>query len=155
MKINMLIGVLMLSLLTACAEPKPTLTPLQLQSMQTRQFSSSVDRTFASTVSVFQDLGYSITSADKASGLISAESAATSDAASKFWLGIASVEQTRATAFIERIGKKTQVRLNFVAKTETSSGWGQKDRQDNAIIEATIYQNAFERIENAIFVRSN
>ena len=72
MKINMLIGILILGLLTACAEPKPTLTPLQLQSMQTRQFSSSVDRTFASTVSVFQDLGYSITSADKASGLISA-----------------------------------------------------------------------------------
>ena len=157
MKLNMLIGVLVFGLLTACAEPKPkpTLTPLQLQSMQTRQFSSSVNRTFASTVSVFQDLGYSITSADKASGLISAESAANSDAAKKFWLGIASVEQTRATAFIERIGKKTQVRLNFVAKTETSSGWGQKDRQDNAIIDASIYQNAFERIENAIFIRSN
>ncbi|MDB3912686.1 hypothetical protein N9381_13105 [Paracoccaceae bacterium] len=74
MKLNMLIGVLVFGLLTACAEPKPkpTLTPLQLQSMQTRQFSSSVNRTFASTVSVFQDLGYSITSADKASGLISA-----------------------------------------------------------------------------------
>ena len=63
--------------------------------------------------------------------------------------------QTRATAYIERIKSKTVVRLNFVTKQETSSGWGQTNRSDKPILDVTIYQNAFERIENAIFIRRN
>jgi hypothetical protein len=44
-------------------------------------------------------------------------------------------------------------RLNFVQKSKTSSGWGQTNNQDIPITDVTIYQNAFERIENAIFLR--
>jgi hypothetical protein len=61
--------------------------------------------------------------------------------------------QTAATAFIEKLKGKTSVRLNFVQKSKTSSGWGQTNNQDIPITDVTIYQNAFERIENAIFLR--
>jgi hypothetical protein len=40
-----------------------------------------------------------------------------------------------------------------VQKSKTSSGWGQTNNQDIPITDVTIYQNAFERIENAIFLR--
>ena len=73
----------------------------------------------------------------------------------KFWLGITKVSQTKANAFIEQIGSETKVRINFVV-TKKESGWyGQDDREDEKILSPQPYQNAFEKIENAIFVRSN
>lgn len=141
--------------LTGCATiPTPTLTPLEIQSLQTREYEHSKDVVFPSVISVFQDIGYTIKSADKDTGLITAESAAKSDAASKFWLGVSIVSQTSATAFIEEIGKITKVRLSFVTSNKKSYGYGQSDRQDTPILNADIYKNAFERVENAIFVRS-
>ena len=87
-------------------------------------------------------------------GLISAEGSSDSDFASKFWLGISKVSQTKATAFIEQIGDKTKARSNFVEVQQTSSLYGQSDRQDTPLLNAQLYQNAFEKIENAIFLRS-
>lgn len=132
----------------------PTLTPLEIQSLQTREYEHGKNIVFPSVLSVFQDLGYIVKSADKDTGLITAESAAKSDAASKFWLGISNVSQTSATAFIEEIGKITRVRLNFVTSSKKSYGYGQSDRQDMPILNAEVYKNAFERVESAIFVRS-
>ena len=130
----------------------PQLTPLQIQSLQTRDFSSTKNIVFPSVISVFQDLGYTIKNADKDTGIIMAESAAKSDSTSRFF-GVTSVSQTAATAFVEEIGKITKVRLNFVTVNNISYGYGQTDREDTPILEAATYQNAFERIENAIFVR--
>lgn len=142
--------------LAGCATTTaPTLTPIEIQSIQTREYENDKAIVFTSVISVFQDLGYTIKSADKDTGFITAESATTSDTASKIWLGISSVSQTSATAFIERIGKITKVRLNFVTSNETSSSYGQTDRADTPILDAKVYQNAFDRIENAIFVRSS
>lgn len=142
-------------LFAGCATTKaPTLTPLEIQSLQTREYERGTDVVFPSVISVFQDLGYIIKSADKETGLITAEGTAKSDQASKFWLGVAKVSQTSATAFIEDIGKMTKVRLNFVVSKKTSSSWGRSDREDTPILDASVYNNAFERIENAIFVRS-
>lgn len=132
----------------------PELTPLQIQSLQTREYEQSKDIVFPSVISVFQDLGYTIKNADKETGLISAESTAKSDASYRILLGVSKVTQTSATAFIERIGKVTKVRLNFVTSDQRSYAQGQSDREDTAILDAQIYQNAFERIESAIFIRS-
>lgn len=134
--------------------PKPSMTPLEIQSLQAREFETTKDIVFPSVISVFQDIGYTITNADIQTGLISAESSSNSDFATKFWLGVTKVEQTKATAFVEQIGNKTKARLNFVEVAQTSSGWGQTDRQDTPILDAKIYQNAFEKIESAIFVRT-
>jgi len=148
-----LIGLILV--VAGCVSTKaPTLTPLEIQSLQTREYEHEKDIVFPSVLSVFQDLGYIVKSADKDTGLITAESAAQSDAASKFWLGVSNVSQTSATAFIEKIGKITRVRLNFVTSSKKSYGYGQSDRQDTPILNVEVYKNAFERVESAIFVRS-
>ncbi|MFO7818272.1 MAG: hypothetical protein R6V39_11430 [Desulfovibrionales bacterium] len=147
---------LMAILLTGCAQTaqQPSMTPLEIQSLQTRSYENSKDVVFPSTMSVFQDLGYSIVSADMATGLISAESSAENNPMLTFWTGMTQVSQTRATAIIEEIRGSSTVRLSFVEKEESSSAYGRSDRRDTPILNADIYQNAFERIESAIFVRA-
>ncbi len=134
---------------------KQILTPLEIQSLQSREYEEDMKIVFSSVVSVFQDIGYTISSADSLSGLIVAESTADSDFASKFWLGITNVSQTKANAFVETIGSMTKVRINFVTSNEQSFGYGQTDRKDVQILDAEPYRLAFEKIENAIFVRSS
>lgn len=143
------------ALLQGCYQvQRTTLTPLEIQSMQTRNYESSKKVVFPSVISVFQDLGYTVTNADLETGLISAESAAQSDATSRMF-GFTKVTQTKATGFVETIRRETRVRLNFVEVSQTSSGYGQNDRHDTPILNAALYQNAFEKIENAIFIRTS
>ena len=155
-RIYLLLPILFI-LITSCetTKPKVNLTPLEIQSIQSRTYEHSKDIVFPSVMSVFQDLGYSINSADVATGLITAESAAESNKALKFWLNISKVSQTKANAFIEEIGNETKVRINFVITNKKSFGYGQTDREDEQILTPQPYQNAFEKIESAIFIRSN
>ena len=154
-KILLSFSVLLLTLTGCKMEPEIKLTPLEIQSMQTRTYENKMDVVFPSVMSVLQDIGYSINSADIKTGLITGESAAESDAASKFWLGISNVSQTKANVFIEEINSKTSVRINFVTTNKKSFGYGQTDREDVKVLTPEPYQNAFEKIENAIFVRSS
>lgn len=141
---------------TGCMGPKKVnLTPLELQSLQTREYTSSKEVVFPSVISLFQDLGYTVTNADKDTGLISAEGASDSNKLFKAFFGRTRVTQTVATGYVEEIGSLTRVRLSFVEKLNSSSAWGQEDREDTQILNAEIYQNAFERVENEIFVREN
>ena len=144
-----------LLLCAGCAStPKqPTMTPLEIQTIQTRSYTEDKNIVFRSVVSVFQDLGYTIKNADLATGFIQADGTAQSNAALRFWTGYTETTQTKATAFVERIGSKTHVRLNFVATRESSTAYGASDRREEPILDTQLYQNAFERIENAIFVR--
>ena len=152
---NILFAGLATVLLSGCTTtPEPTMTPLEIQSLQSREYETTKEVVFPSVISVFQDIGYTISNADLQTGLISAESSSDSDLASKLWLGITRVSQTKATAFVEQIGDKTKARLNFVEVNQTSTSWGQNDRQDTPLLDAQLYQNAFERIENAVFIRS-
>lgn len=139
--------------LFACQTPKKILTPLEIQQIQSRSFEADFNVTFRSVVSVFQDLGYIIKSADFAAGFITADSAAQSDAAMLFLTGTSKIDQTSVTGFVETIGEKTFVRLNFVNRIETSSGYGRQDKNETPIYDPGPYQVAFEKIENAIFVR--
>ena len=143
---------LMLSGCVAATGPK--LVPLEIQNLQTRSFENELDVVFPSVISVFQDLGYTIKSADKYTGLITAVSTAVSDEATKFWLGTTHISQTSATAFIEEIGKTTRVRISFVAITKKSNYYGRSDENEVPVYIAEVYVNAFDRIDNAIFVRS-
>lgn len=148
--------VLLIGLISGCATTAPELTPMEIQSMQTRSFEEEKSIVFGSVVSVFQDLGYQIDSADLATGLITSESPADSVSSWATALtGMRQVTQTRATAFVEEVGARVNVRLNFLVMNQLSGGYGQSDRQDQPITDVEIYQNAFERIENAIFVRSD
>ena len=155
MKRTVFIATLAATLLVGgCAmEPKSEMTPLQIQSLQTRNYPQGKDIVFPSVISIFQDLGYTIDNADKETGLVTAQSPSQSSFETKFWLGMSSVSQTKATAFVERIGQETRVRLSFVEANRTSSAYGRSDEQETPILDASIYANAFERLENAVFVR--
>ncbi len=139
----------------ATSPTAPALTPAEIQSIQSRQYDESKEVVFSSVVSVFQDLGYQIAAADLATGIITSQSAAANDAAYAFWTGVAKNTQTKATAFVETIGSITSVRLNFVTSTNESFGYGQQRKSEVPVIDSQIYQNAFEKVENAIFMRSS
>jgi hypothetical protein len=147
-----LLALLAVSMCGCAIQQAPPMTPLEIQALQTRDYETNKNVAFPSVVSVFQDLGYTIKNADKETGIIMAESAAQSDSSSRFF-GVTSVSQTSATAFVEEIGRSTRVRLNFVVVNNKSFGYGQTDRQDTPVLDAETYRNAFERIENAIFIR--
>lgn len=155
---NIFFAAVAFAFLSACSAstPQPTMAPLELQSLQSREYEAAKEIVFPSVISVFQDIGYTISHADFHTGLISAESSSSSDfgTAASFWSGKVNVKQTKATAFIERIGDKTIARLSFVEVKNTSFEFGLTDRQDTPLLNAQLYQNAFEKVENAIFIRS-
>lgn len=139
----------------AVAGKKPQLTPMQIQAMQMKEFEAPKAMLFSSVVDVFQDLGYTISSADMASGFITAESATTNK--TSFFEALAEARSsgnTRATAFIEQMPSgMTRVRLNFVASKTMSMQWGQAQKQDTPILEPAVYQRAYEKVDEALFVR--
>ncbi len=158
-------------LMASCAElldepAEPKLTPLQIQSLQQRELETDKATAFASVISVFQDLGYMISSADKETGFISAAGLARSKDEETFTdlvfdalldiddeYGVVTV-QTKATAFVEAFAdQRTSVRLSFVKSQSRSGQTGQISAEDEQLLDAEIYRNAFDKIDNSIFVR--
>ena len=146
-----------LILLTGCQQPgnvQPEMTSLQIQAIQSKEFETKKNVAFASVLSVFQDLGYIVSSADKDTGFITASSPTKS---THDWLltGNKYDSNTKATAFVEQLRPGyTKIRLNFVVTNKTSSAWGQKSEADKPITDPKVYQNAFAKIGDAIFIRS-
>ena len=65
-------------------------------------------------------------------------------------------EFRRATGFIEEMGKDfAKIRINFVDVTKASSAYGMQQGVDVPVEEPKIYQEVFEKIRKAIFVRRN
>ena len=60
--------------MAAYAKKAPQLTPMELQAIQSKEFQTSKETLFASAMSVFQDLGYTINSAEMQTGFITANS---------------------------------------------------------------------------------
>jgi alkaline phosphatase len=131
-----------------------TKTSLELQSIQMREFDASYKTAFASTLSVFQDKGYVIVTADSATGFITVASPKNNKY--NWFLGENKMDSTRATAFIEAMpSKKIAIRLNFVNYQEISSAYGSKSQNSVPIEDPKFYQGIFEKIQKAIFVRTN
>jgi len=152
---GVVVALLAFSLFGCVSAPtQPTMTPLEIQAMQTRGYENSYDVVFRSVVSVFQDLGYTIQGADKETGFVQANSASVSNDSLRIWTGATESTQTKATAFVEKIAGKVQVRINFVASKDSSTAYGAGQKSEQPILDANTYQNAFEKIENAIFVRA-
>ncbi len=125
---------------------------LQLQAIQSKEFETNKKVAFASTMSIFQDLGYMIENADLETGLISAKS----PTAGEFVFGKGRIQKyLQATAFIEISGKTTtKIRLNFV-NIEKIDGSMMQGRNDIPVEDPKIYQDTFEKIQKAIFIREN
>jgi hypothetical protein len=138
------------------AAKKPTMTPMQLQALQSKEFETSKEILFASVVSVFQDLGYQLDSADLPTGFITASSASGNRTNFLEALGgVASSGNTRATAFVEAMPNgMARVRLNFLNTKQSSSWYGQSSKKDKPVLDPKTYQVAWDKIDEAIFVRS-
>lgn len=143
--------------LAACPPPsnQPIITPTSLKTMsiQTTEFEASKEISFRATVSVFQDLGYNIQSADLATGFISARSPIRGG----FVLFVGQVQRfTAATAFVEVLGaSRSKIRLNFVSEMKSSSGYGMAGGESKPVEDPETYQKAFDAIRKAIFIRKN
>jgi len=134
---------------------KAEMTPLEVQALQTKEFEAEKMLVLSSVISVFQDLGYIILSADKDMGFITAESpAATTQNFGEMLISAEATKMIKATAFVEEIRPNfTRVRLNFVKSKTTSSAYGQASKKDKPILDPKVYQNAFDKIDEALFVR--
>jgi len=138
-------------LVSGCMTPQPQKTSLELQAFEKKEFATTKEIAFASTVSVFQDYGYIIHSADLATGLISAQSPTKS-----YSLFGVHMENTEASAFVESLGaNRATIRLNFVQVHQSSSTYGMNSKDEEPIEEPKIYQDAFQKIQEAVFIRSN
>lgn len=134
-----------------------TLSGLQLQQLQQREYEVKKEVVFASVVSVLQDTGYIIEAADLQTGLITAKSPSSSNLTYNPFLGFGRKNKsTRVSAFIESLnGIVTKVRLNFVSAEGKSQGYGLNSQVDTPIEDAAVYRNAFEKIESSIFIRQS
>ena len=107
--------------MTGCAmnDAPENKTSLEIQSYQSRQFDVDKKTAFNSAMSVFQDLGYIVNSANLDTGFITAESptkgAKGGEAFLSFLAGMRIEGRTAVTAFVEEISpKSSKIRLNFV-----------------------------------------
>jgi outer membrane cobalamin receptor len=134
-------------------------TSLEIQAYQSRSFEVDKKTAFNSAMSVFQDLGYIVNSANLDTGFITAESptkgAKGSEAFLSFLAGMRVEGRTAVTAFIEELSPKSaKIRLNFVERKKSSGDYGQQANRDDPIQDPKIYQSAFDKISDAIFIRS-
>jgi len=147
--------------LSICSSPslakkKVQLTPMELQSLQSKEFETSKGILFASVMSVLQDLGYTVDSADIETGFIKGNSPI-DDKVNFFEAmgGVTSARNSRVTAFVEQMFEgRAKVRLNFVNSKENSSWYGQTNKKDSPVIDPKTYQVAWEKVDEAIFVRA-
>jgi hypothetical protein len=140
--------------IAGCAANQPQLAPLEIQALQQREYEANKAIVFPSVLSVFQDLGFLVGSADLETGFITFSSP--TENATNFGealIGMRSQEQTAGTAFVENRPGGSRVRLNFVSRRASSGAYGQSSNRDTPIYDGQMYQNAFERIDEAIFVR--
>lgn len=137
----------------AAAEKKPQLTGLELQQVQARDMETTVDVAFPAVMTVLQDAGYRIQSADKATGLIVAEGSSKKVTTYNFWFGLGSKKRVpTVSAFIESRGPQyTRVRLSFVMSLRKSRN---AFSDEDPITDPAVYRDAFEKIEKEIFTRN-
>lgn len=151
---------LLASSLTGCVtnEAVTRKTSLEIQAVQAKNFDADKVTTFRSVLSVLQDLGYVVGSASMETGFITAESPTQQDKSggavfAQLFAGVRTEGKTAVTASIEEFGKDTRVRLNFVDKRARSSAYGQRAADETPIEDPKVYNNAFEKISEAIFIR--
>lgn len=154
MKKNLLAILLLSLVITGCETvPKSTKTPLELQAIQSKEFETSKKVAFAATLSVFQDVGYTINSASLETGLITAKSPTKQDFVP--FVG-QRMRDVKATAFVEEIiPNRTKVRVSLVNSSETSNGYGMKGGREFPEETPEVYQDIFAKVQQAIFVRKN
>ena len=136
------------------AKKKPELTPMELQAIQSREFETTKEVAFAAVMTVIQDLGYTVGSADLGSGFITAQSPTENKTGFVGALvGVTASGNTMMTSFILQMPSgMTRIRLNFVNTKNESSAYGRSSRKDKPILDPQVYQAAWDKIDEALFV---
>ena len=153
--------VLPVAFISGCAvQPvQPEKTSLEIQAIQAKTFDADKRTVFNSTMSILQDLGYIVASASLDTGFITAESPTKRDESgsavfAQLMAGVRTENKTAITVSIEEFNaKKTRVRLNLVNRSYRSGAYGQKAVDESPVHDAKIYQNAFDKLGEAIFIR--
>ena len=145
---------------SGCASTPPAAkSGVELQAYQAREFETSKRAAFSATMSVFQDLGFIIDDGDFDTGLITAtglmhrEQMDAGDLFAQIFAGVDTrvATQRRATAFVEKMPSGlVRIRLNFVDNMAMIAG----TPHSAAVEDPAFYQETFEKIDKAIFVRS-
>jgi hypothetical protein len=135
------------------AEKKPEVSGLELQQIQARDMETTIDVAFPAVMTVLQDAGYRIQSADKATGLIVAEGSSNKITTYNIWYGLGSKKRVpTVSAFIEARGPQyTRVRLSFVMSLRKSRN---AFSDEDPVTDPAVYRQAFEQIEKEIFTRN-
>ena len=152
-------AVLLISSAPAYAEKnkKGEPTALELQQLQSRDIEASKEIVFGAVMSVLQDAGYRIQSADKDTGLITGISSTTAKLTYNLFTGFGKSKKSPVvSAFIEaRAPGITNVRLSFVMAKVKSTIYGSGSQDEEPIYDAATYQTAFEKINQSVFIRQN
>ena len=89
----------------APAAKEPAITGMALQQIQAKDFESTAAVVFPSVMTVLQDAGFRILTADKETGLITAQGSAEAKMTYNIWFGFGQKKQTPiVSAFIEQRG---------------------------------------------------
>ena len=130
---------------------------------------------------MFEDLGYAIHRADRNAGIITAEGTV-NEPARAVSFGSARKEQAVASALVEDVGQNTRVILNFALRSHHSGVSGREEPEvisvfetgvtdesysfeisfdsyepmwdEQTVLDADLYRDAFDRIEQTILGRS-
>lgn len=155
MKIYQLAALLGIALAAPVNAAKaPQLSGLELQQIQARDFETTKDIAFASVMTVLQDAGYRIGSADRDTGLITGTASTSGKTTFNLWFGLGSKKQTPiVSAYVEARGPHmARVRFNFVLTEGKSRN---AFSNETPIVDPAIYKDAFEKVEKEIFVRQS
>ena len=156
-KFKFLASALIVLTFAGCAvtPPPKEKTSLEIQAIQAKTFEADKKVAFNSVLSVLQDLGYIVASASMETGFITAESAVKNDTG--FLDAMAKVRResrVAVTASVEEMkANSSKVRLNFVNRQKRSAVNGQQANDDTPLQDPKVYDNAFEKISEAIFIR--
>lgn len=139
----------------AAAKKKPQMTALQVQQLQSKDYEASSGQAFAAVMTVLQDAGYRIQAADKDTGLITGVGTSSKKLTWMPFVGFGTSKKTPVvSAFIEELAPGvSRVRLNFVLAKIKANAYGGDLGDEQAILDAAIYQDAFEKIDQAVFIR--
>lgn len=137
---------------SSAKEPQPT--GLALQQIQARDLETTADVAFPAVMTVLQDSGYRISTADKATGLIVAEGSSKKITTYNIWFGLGAKKRVpTVSAFIEQRGPQlTRVRLSFVTSMRKSRN---AFSDEEPVTDPSVYKGAFEQIEKEIFLRNS
>ena len=143
-----------LTISPAFAKKAPPISGLALQQMQARDYEVGKSVTFPAVMTVLQDSGYRIQSADRDTGLITATASTKSKTTWAPFVGFGKSKKTPVvSAFIEDRGSGSRVRMNFILAKSKKGAYGMGWEDEEPILEQQVYRDAFERVAKEVFTR--